>query len=386
MKHSFIITAALLLAAVGLSAQNKSTGNKSAGINLSLWKEVTTQPLDSSQTTYLNIGLQSTVNRVNGAAFNILGGVVRQNMNGLQTTGLVNIVGGSMRGVQLSGISNVNGNNLAGLSATGLVNIAGNNAQGVLLSGFTNITGDNARGIIASGLMNITGNEVLGIQLAGISNITASTFDGLMAAGLLNIVGSTLNGVQLSGLFNIIGKQLNGVQLSLFNYASKAKGVQLGLVNYYKDEMKGVQLGLVNANPETKVQMMLFGGNATKLNLAARFKNDLFYTIVGGGSHYLDFSDQFSAALFYRAGLWLPLYKSLTLSGDLGYQHIETFKNKDQGIPARLYALQARINLELQITKNFGVFATGGYGGSRYYNRNATYEKGVIVEAGVVLF
>ena len=145
-------------------------------------------------------------------------------------------------------------------------------------------------------------------------------------------------------------------------------------------------MGLVNANPDTRVQMMIFGGNATKLNVGARFKNKLFYTIVGAGTHYLDFSDKFSAAVFYRGGIWLPLWKDLTISGDLGYQHIETFKNKDYGIPARLYGLQARLNLEYQITKKFGVFASGGYGGSRYYNKNVTYDKGVIAEAGIVLF
>lgn len=105
--------------------------------------------------------------------------------------------------------------------------------------------------------------------------------------------------------------------------------------------MKGFQLGLVNANPDTKVQMLIFGGNATKINIGARFKNKLFYTIIGAGTHYLDFSDKFSATLFYRGGIWLPLCKDLTISGDLGYQHIETFKNKDYGIPARLYGLQA---------------------------------------------
>lgn len=150
--------------------------------------------------------------------------------------------------------------------------------------------------------------------------------------------------------------------------------------------MKGFQLGLVNANPDTKVQMMIFGGNATKINIGARFKNKLFYTIIGAGTHYLDFSDKFSAALFYRGGIWLPLCKDLTISGDLGYQHIETFKNKDYGIPARLYGLQARLNLEYQITKKFGIFASGGYGGSRYYNKDITYDKGVIAEAGIVLF
>lgn len=109
------------------------------------------------------------------------------------------------------------------------------------------------------------------------------------------------------------------------------------MVNYYKEKLDGFQLGLVNANPDTKVQMMFFGGNTTKLNLAARFKNKLFYTILGGGTHFLDFSDKFSGALFYRAGLELPVCKQLFISGDLGYQHVETFKNKDYGfLPASI--------------------------------------------------
>lgn len=160
------------------------------------------------------------------------------------------------------------------------------------------------------------------------------------------------------------------MQLAPLNVAVRAKGLQIGLVNYYKEKLDGFQLGLVNANPNTKVQMMLFGGNATKLNLAARFKNKLFYTILGGGTHFLDFSDKFSGALFYRAGLELPVYKQLFISGDLGYQHAETFRNKDYGFPARLYSLQTRINLEYRLTAKSGVFVTGGYGWDRHYNKN----------------
>ena len=234
--------------------------------------------------------------------------------------------------------------------------------------------------------MNISGDGASGVHLAGLANITGATFNGVTAGGLLNVIGEHLNGVQISGFANIVASRMNGVQIGLGNYATKAKGVQIGLVNYYKNEMKGFQLGLVNANPDTKVQMLIFGGNATKINIGARFKNKLFYTIIGAGTHYLDFSDKFSATLFYRGGIWLPLCKDLTISGDLGYQHIETFKNKDYGIPARLYGLQARLNLEYQITKKFGIFASGGYGGSRYYNKDITYDKGVIAEAGIVLF
>ena len=77
---------------------------------------------------------------------------------------------------------------------------------------------------------------------------------------------------------------------------------------------------------------------------------------------------------------------ALSISGDLGYQHIEAFDNKDEVIPKRLYALQARANLEYQFTRKFGIFATGGYGLTRFYNKSSNYDKGAIIEAGIVLF
>ena len=32
------------------------------------------------------------------------------------------------------------------------------------------------------------------------------------------------------------------------------------------------------------------------------------------------------------------------------------------------------------LTERFGIFLTGGYGGSRYYTQGKTYDKGIIVE------
>lgn len=372
------------------------------GINLSLWKNISTQRTDTVGSTCLNIGIFSSMNRIDGLGINVLGGVVGKDVNGMQLAGLSNVTGGSMRGVQIAGITNINGDNLTGLSISGLVGITGDNARGVIFSGLTNICGDHSQGVVIGGLLNISGEASSGVHFAGLANIAGEDFQGLSSAGLLGIVGKDLKGIQLSGLGsitgedmcgiqisglgNVVGGTAKGVQLSPINIVSHAKGLQIGLFNYYKKSLDGFQLGLVNANPDTKVQMMVFGGNTTKLNVGARFKNKLFYTILGGGTHYLDFSDKFSAAVFYRAGLELPLYKQLFISGDLGFQHIETFKNKDYGIPARLYALQARVNLEYRLNEYMGVFLTGGYGGSRYYTKGATYDKGVIVEGGIVLF
>ena len=147
-----IFTAAVLMAAVCLPAQNKS-----AGINLSLWKDICTQPYDSTQTTYVNLGLLSTLNRLNGVGINALGSVIHGDMNGVQITGLANLAGGTMRGVQIAGVSNISGNNTVGLSAAGLVNITGDGSKGVIISGLTGIGGDNNSGVMISGLMNVTG-------------------------------------------------------------------------------------------------------------------------------------------------------------------------------------------------------------------------------------
>ena len=122
-----------------LSAQttdNKSTettkkNREPVGVNLSLWKNMSTQQTDTVGSTCFNLGLFSSMNRLNGVGINLLGSVVYRDMNGVQVTGLANLVGGSMRGVQIAGISNVNGDNLCGVSLSGLVGITGNHAQGV---------------------------------------------------------------------------------------------------------------------------------------------------------------------------------------------------------------------------------------------------------------
>lgn len=56
---------------------------------------------------------------------------------------------------------------------------------------------------------------------------------------------------------------------------------------------------------------------------------------------------------------------------------METFGNKHNGIPARLYALQGRINLEMQLTQKLGIFATGGYGIDKQYGKSRSIRQGI---------
>lgn len=122
------------------------TDHGPVGINISLWKNISTQRTDTIGSTCFNLGVFSSMNRLNGLGMNILGSVTGRDVNGVQMAGLSNMVGGSMRGMQIAGITNINGNNLIGVSVSGLVGITGTHAQGVIISGLANSQWDYNRG------------------------------------------------------------------------------------------------------------------------------------------------------------------------------------------------------------------------------------------------
>ena len=382
MRKINLLTAVLLLTAVTVFGQKNSSG----GINLAIWKNVSTQKNLPGNKTYFNLGLLTHMNELRGLSFNVIGSRIYNDMYGLQVGGFVNQTALNAYGLQLSSISNITAGDLSGIGITGFLNLIAGDSKGITIGGLSNINGASHYGLNMAGLMNVTGNKGVGVDIAGLANISAGEHHGIMIGGLTNVTGESLYGVQIGGLMNVNAVNMYGVQISPFNVTVNGKGLQLGLVNYYAEDFKGLQLGLVNANPSTRVQWMVYGGSSTKINTAARFKNDLFYTILGIGSHYLDFKDKFSGTVFYRAGLGFPIYKKLSLSGDLGYQHIETFKNKDKGFPKRLYALEARVNLEYGFSEKFALFATGGFSHSRHYNKSQVYKNRAIIEAGIILF
>jgi len=387
-----------MLAMPALQAQNKS-----GGINLSLAPGVATQPHTPLQKTYLNIGFASKMNQLRGVSINVAGSRTMGDAKGIELSGFYNRVDGNMQGLQFSGFANINGGDMRGISVTSLVSMTGGQSKGIQVAGLANIAADTSRGISAGGLINLTGTTTKGWQMAGLASITGEQLSGIMTSGALNVVGGNMSGIQMSGLGNITGGTMRGIQLSgignlvgenmvglqiaPMNYVTHGSGLQIGIFNYYKENLDGFQLGLVNANPNTKVQLMMYGGNNTKGNVAARFKNELFYTILGVGGGYRDL-DKFTFNTSYRAGLELPIYRKLYISGDLGYQNILLLSNedKDAGIPRKVYGLEARLNLEYKFTKKFAIFATGGYGTTRYYSRSKTFDKGAIFEGGIVLF
>ena len=295
-----------------------------------------------------NVSLFCSPDTLRGAQIGVFSSVVRQQMRGVSLAGIINSVGDDMRGVQISGVSNV---------------VKGGN--GVQLSLFNNVSSSPFRGVQLSGLSNVSMGMKRGLQIAA-----------------ANVSSSYMRGMQLGG-YNY-ADTLNGSQIGLFNVClSHPRGVQIGVINYSRDTVAH-KIGLVNVNPKTRIDYMFYGGSATKANLAVRFRNRSTYNILGIGTHYFGLDEKFSGALFYRIGQYFQLSPKFSLSGDLGFYHVESFQEHSQDKPERLYSLQARINADYQLGRYTSAFASVGYGDTHYYH-GGRYRRRAIVEAGLAV-
>jgi len=264
----------------------------------------------------------------------------------------------------------------------GIVSVQ-DSVKGFQFGVISSVAPDGGHGVQLSGVSNATAHTFNGLQLSSVSNITSGMDRGLQLSGILNVSEAMMGGWQL-GAVNFTDS-LNGAQIGVFNLARKRpKGWQIGLVNVSYDSI-GHNVGLVNVNPMTDIDVMLYGGSSTKANIALRYRNKSTYSILGVGTHFMGLDSKFSGAVFYRLGQYFQLSPKWSLSGDLGYYHVETFKkNSDEG-PERLYSLQARINADYQISQKVGAFASVGWGLTRYYDRNETYRNRPLVELGLTL-
>jgi len=295
-----------------------------------------------------NVSLFCSPDTLRGAQIGVFSSVVRQQMRGVSLAGIINSVGDDMRGVQVSGVSNV---------------VKGGN--GVQLSLFNNVSSSPFRGVQLSGLSNVSMGMKRGLQIAA-----------------ANVSSSYMRGMQLGG-YNY-ADTLNGSQIGLFNVClNHPRGVQIGVINYSRDTVAH-KIGLVNVNPKTRIDYMFYGGSATKANLAVRFRNRSTYNILGIGTHYFGLDEKFSGALFYRIGQYFQLSPKFSLSGDLGFYHVESFQEHSQDKPERLYSLQARINADYQLGRYTSAFASVGYGDTHYYH-GGRYRRRAIVEAGLAV-
>ena len=258
-------------------------------------------------------------------------------------------------------------------------------------------TADSARtSYFSIGLNNHT-DTLRGFQLNVISNISLASFRGFQLSALTNASKGMERGVQLAGMLNVTEGYMRGVQMGAYNYADSVNGTQIGIINVAHSHPKGWQvgiinythdtiahkLGLVNVNPNTAVDLMVFGGTDTHFNAGVRFRNRSTYNILGMGTQYTGLDSRFSGALYYRIGQYFRLSPRWSVSGDLGFFHIENFRHHTDDAPDRLYSLQARLNADYRFSKNMGAFATVGYGNTRYYAHSRQFRSSVFAEAGL---
>lgn len=341
MRKYFIITVVLMLSCVSMQAQtdNRKVRNIGIGIN----RHATDSTLYSSG----NLAVFGAVDTLRGVQAGALSAIVRNQMRGVNIAGVVNVAGGDMRGVQLSGVTNM---------------VRGGNGAQVAL--FNNVSGSGFRGMQMSGLSNISMGIKRGMQVGG-TNVCASYMRGLQIGGYN--YADTLSGSQI-GLVNVC--------------VSHKRGVQVGLINYSRDTVAH-KIGLVNVNPNTRIDFMAYGGSAMKGNFAIRFRNRSTYNILGVGTHYFGLDKHFSGALFYRVGQYFNVSPRFSLSGDLGFYHIESFEENSGNKPERLFSLQARLNADLMLGNCASVFASVGYGDTRHYSHARRYRQRAILEAGL---
>jgi len=264
-------------------------------------------------------------------------------------------------------------------SPVGIVSVQ-DSVKSVQLGVISTVAVDGGHGVQLSGTSNTSAHRFNGLQLSGINNITAGMDKGVQLSALLNVSSAMQRGLQL-GAINF-ADSLNGAQVGVFNIARRhPKGWQVGLVNLSYDSI-GHKIGLVNVNPMTDIDIMLYGGSSTKVNLGVRYRNKSTYSIMGVGTHFMGLDSKFSGALFYRLGLYKQLSPKWSVSGDVGYYHVETFSKHNSEKPERLYSLQARLNADYRFNNKFGAFASVGWGLTRYYDRNETYRNRPLVELG----
>lgn len=362
MRITYILASCALLLCAALTAPAQGVGHSAPNIGVGIGHRTADSLLFSSA----NVGLFANTDTLRGVQLGLLTGVARKEMRGLNAGLLAAMSHGRAYGVQ----------------AALAVNSAGRDMRGVQLSMISNVARQ-ANGVQIAGLTNACTTPFRGIQACLITNIAMGVRRGMQVAAGANVCSSYMRGVQAGG-YNY-ADTLNGSQIGIINVCvSHPRGVQVGIINYSRDSVAH-KVGLVNVNPLTRIDLLLYGGSSTKGNVAVRFRNRSTYNIIGFGTHYMGLDERFSGALFYRIGQYFRIAPRLTVSGDVGFYHVETFEPDSGDKPERLYSLQARLSLDWQMGRTVGAFVTAGYGDTRYYHHSRRYRDRAIVEAGLSL-
>ncbi len=303
---------------------------------------------------------------VNNFSFNLFGGYTA-GVNGLEIGGLFNLNKKDVRYLQAAGLFNIAGGSVTGLQIGGLQNTSLKNVTGVQAAGINNYVKGNVSGLQIGGIGNINGGTMNGFQAAGVFNYQNKNLSGIQLGGVGNIGGGEVKGFQVAGIFNY-AKKLKGVQFGLINIADTSDGYSIGLINivlkgYHKlslstneiveanvafktgsrklysilqagmnirnEEEKvytfgyglGTEFNLakwVSLNPELSSQYLYLGtwdhlNLLNKLHLNLNIKFGKRFSIYGGPSFAVYYSNQPAAVAGYKYSILPASYKSFEL-------------------------------------------------------------------------
>jgi hypothetical protein len=201
---------------------------------------------------------------LNGVVIGGLGAGAGGDIKGLAIGGLGVGSGGNLTGISLAGMGAGASGNIKGITLALLGAGAGEDMTGITVGGLGAGCGGDLKGIVLGGLGAGCGGELKGVALAGFG-AGAPTVRGLILS-VLFAGGNEIHGITLAGLnirvmengsyqglsasaFNYIKGKQTGLAVGIFNYSWNLNGIQLGILNYVRDNPKYLKiLPVLNAH------------------------------------------------------------------------------------------------------------------------------------------
>lgn len=291
---------------------------------------------------------------VNGAELGGIFNINKKDVKYVQVAGIVNIVGDDVVGLQAAGIHNNVMDSMTGGQYGGVSNVVRGAMTGIQAAGIYNLIIGRAKGAQFSGVVNMGIDTFIGIQGAGVINSNIKQVTGAQYAGVANFVAHNVKGVQVAGALNFCAGKVDGVQISgAVNYATKLKGVQIGVFNY-ADSSSGVAIGLFSFVRKGYHNVSISANEVMPYNVTLRTGTHWLYNVYTAGASNVSGDNAFNLGMGY--GSELPIAKRVSINPELtgGVVYLGNWSEVNP-----LIKLQTTVNVHL--TKWLAVYAGPSY-------------------------
>lgn len=315
--------------------------------------------------TKFELGLIGHSDALHGVQLSAVGGIVQDEMRGLQfnssfsltygpatgaqITSGVNLAMGGMRGLQM-GMGNVSNREFRGAQLA-MANFAAGSMSGAQI-GMVNVVKDATHGA-QIGLVNVARVPEHGAQV-GLVNVQGTAPDTHGAqVGLVSMTGSKERYGAMISLVNV-GRRLHGAQIGLVNIADEVEGAQVGLVNFARKN-SGVSIGLVPIVLDGDNRFVAWYSTSSMGNVGVKLGTRHVYVLLGAGATndtYRNGKREISStfAIGGHGTLTGPVFLDFDLCGTNFYTIA-----KDGDEDRQLHAL--RLQLGYQIARHLAVSA-----------------------------